>query len=380
MIAIPAAGFAQFSLIPTAGISNQQLMTSVARAGNNISNNSLSGNMPIVDGASADQSTPNRAATDNASQTATTSVGIEQQSLFALASTSSGMSGEGGCGDDGQNFPAHMGAQWMGKSLRAPMASGGKPNGNSQNIFFKFHGPSGQDVPAIWMWINPNQLVINHSKKIQEQVTRGGFVIFHWGDNLDEINASGVTGSFARLDLPGSKNGVGDYKAAQPDVGIDRRNTWPYLRFIQLLALYRNNGVSNVSGKQAATGGFAPSAPAIASIFSTQQTGAAQDRNGTSNNTGNSVTNGQAAGDKNARLNFAGIEIHYDDNVFIGYFTSFTWTERAEDPFKFTFDFKFTVLNTTYNKVYQTASQPIKPKDTSSGLLGNFQIPRFNSL
>ena len=373
MIIVPAAGFAQFG---TSAFTN-----ALAQAGNSNSDSTRTGSTPLVNSLNSDLSTPTAALTNNPTTAANTTSLAHSNPNQALNSTSSSPSSSCGGATGGLNSQAHSGTQWLGASLRAPMGSGGDPNKQiSQNIYFKFRGDANKDVPAIWMWINPNQLVINHSKKIQEQVTRGGFVLFHWGDNLDEISASAVSGSFARLDRPQSNNKMG-YTAAQPDVGLDRRDTWPYLRFMQVLALYRNNGISiSSTGMSPNAGGFAPTSQVIASATATQSVGPSTNLTGVSNSTSRAIDNGSIAAGKNQSPIFSGIEMHYDDHIFTGYFTTFTWTERAEDPYKFSFDFKFTVLNTQYNKVFQTVCLPIKPNDLKAGLLGNFQIPRFNSL
>jgi len=121
--------------------------------------------------------------------------------------------------------PAHYHDQYLGQSIRAPMATKGKPSrgDESKNIFFRFAGEENADKPGIWMFINPQQLSINMSKKLPQQVTRGGHVIFHWGDNLDEISASAITGSFARPDCSksdaSSHHGEKRYTGSEPDFG-----------------------------------------------------------------------------------------------------------------------------------------------------------------
>ncbi len=47
----------------------------------------------------------------------------------------------------------------------------------------------------IQMYINPQNISITHSKIIQTQRTKGGFVIQYGGENLDEITLNGHTGS-----------------------------------------------------------------------------------------------------------------------------------------------------------------------------------------
>jgi len=47
----------------------------------------------------------------------------------------------------------------------------------------------------VQMYINPQSLVINESKQINQVRTKGGFVIQYWGDNLTKITIEGTTGS-----------------------------------------------------------------------------------------------------------------------------------------------------------------------------------------
>lgn len=358
------------------------------RGGSSATDRSRLGASPISASASASTSAPNIGRADNPSGMAQMDTGGNMNTTINPAGVSTTQTDS-----DGQELPAHYSDQYLGGSVRAPMHSKGEPDrkDNSKNIFFRFHGDDNKDVPGIWLYINPVQLNIKHSKKLPEQMTRGGFVIFHWGDSLDEISASAITGSFARPDCKeadaAEKVGYDKYTGSEPDFGLDRRDTWPYVRFMQLLALYRNNGIYsqfvNAGGPSSdQTGGFENSARALAAAFSNQGKGASINKAGTNNNLNNLVSTGSVNGARNERPAFAGIEMHYDDNVFIGYFTDFNWQERAEEPFKFSFDFRFVVLNTEYNRVFQKVYQSIKPNDkkVSKDLLANFQVPRFNSL
>lgn len=47
----------------------------------------------------------------------------------------------------------------------------------------------------VQMYINPQSFVINSSKVVQSQRTKGGFVIQYGGENLDTISIDGTTGS-----------------------------------------------------------------------------------------------------------------------------------------------------------------------------------------
>lgn len=356
-------------------LTNSAFSDLMNQSGTSNTNPSLDGGSQIIDSATANTTDQNPGKTDNSSSGYNTENNTTNGNSNLLSQSGSDPTG-------GLTSP-HSNNQWLGKSLRAPMSNVSDPDQNtpSKNIFFKFAGDENASIPGVQMWINPNQFTISHSKKIQEQVTRAGFVIFHWGDELDEIAASGISGSFARLNCPDSNNGMG-YTGSSPDFGLDRRDTWPYFKFMQLLALYRNNGIALPGDSTRNGGGFTNQDSIPTSALSLQNgTGPSTTKQGTNNRTSNVVTSGKVQNAEKARRpTFAGIELHYDDNIFTGYFTSFTWSERAEDPFKFGFDFKFKILNTVYNKVFAAVVTQPNQKQIQSDLLANFQIPRFGSL
>jgi hypothetical protein len=49
--------------------------------------------------------------------------------------------------------------------------------------------------PIIQMYINPQQVRYNYSKNIENQRTKGGFVIQYWGEALTTLDISGTTGT-----------------------------------------------------------------------------------------------------------------------------------------------------------------------------------------
>ncbi len=51
------------------------------------------------------------------------------------------------------------------------------------------------DGTMVEMYINPQQVVFNHTKKITSTRTKGGFVVQYWGDDLDTLQLTGTTGS-----------------------------------------------------------------------------------------------------------------------------------------------------------------------------------------
>lgn len=84
--------------------------------------------------------------------------------------------------------------------------------------------------------VNPSTMVLSYQKRIERVRTRGGFVEFHWGDGAEEITFTAATGGFMRL-YTGLSATTGSGSGAQ-----SRRQTLAYQRFLNLLALFHNNG------------------------------------------------------------------------------------------------------------------------------------------
>lgn len=84
--------------------------------------------------------------------------------------------------------------------------------------------------------VNPRTMRLSYTKQINRVQTRGGFVEFHWGDGLEEINFENATGGFMRM-YTGLSNVTGARGGTQ-----GRRQTLAYERYLDLLALFHNNG------------------------------------------------------------------------------------------------------------------------------------------
>ena len=132
---------------------------------------------------------------------------------------------------------------------------------------------------SLVMHVNPANLNESHSKKKETIQTRGGFVEQHWGDELDEISASGSTGAFINI-----------YTGLS---SVMRQRSIAWDRFRDLYDLYRNNG----------------------SVYDPF---------------GNIVLQGNIA-------------LMYDMGVYIGYFKSFDYEETDASPFAFTLNWSFKV-------------------------------------
>lgn len=133
--------------------------------------------------------------------------------------------------------------------------------------------------------VNPRTMQFSYSKQIERSQTRGGFVEFHWGDAAEEITFDAATGGFMRM-----YTGLSNITAGPQG----RRETIAYDKYLDLLALFHNNG-------------------AIYDLF------------------GNIVVQGY-------------IQMSFDGGVHIGWFDgAFTVTEDANTPYMFNMSARFII-------------------------------------
>ncbi len=138
--------------------------------------------------------------------------------------------------------------------------------------------------------VPPQSVAFSYEKTIERIPTKGGFVEQHWGDGPQTLSFTMVTGGFVRV-ASGMSNvtgGPGSYQA-----GGTRRETIAYDKYLDMLALYRNNG----------------------SVY---------------DNTGQIVFQGV-------------IKVTFDKGVYLGWFSNFQVTEDATKPFLFSLTTNFTV-------------------------------------
>lgn len=134
--------------------------------------------------------------------------------------------------------------------------------------------------------VNPSSVQIQYSRTVERTQTWGGFVETHWGDAATEISLSNTTGGFMRMYS-------GLTSTTNPSYGGTRRETISYDKYLDFLALFKNNG-------------------------------AVYDVNGTI------ILNGI-------------LKMIMLEGIFLGRFTSFGITESAEKPYQFSLTASFTV-------------------------------------
>ena len=100
-------------------------------------------------------------------------------------------------------------------------------------IVWQLKDTTGREViEPLTMLINPMNLNIAYTHIRTEVRTKGGFVVFYWGEEIDTISASGRTGMF-----------YGSRFTSEQGISItDRKKSEAFENFNRLFETYRNNG------------------------------------------------------------------------------------------------------------------------------------------
>jgi hypothetical protein len=135
--------------------------------------------------------------------------------------------------------------------------------------------------------VNPKSMSVKYQKIIERTQTKSGFVEQHFGDGTQTLDFDMATGGFMRLWTGLSAN------TSPTMTGGTRRETLAYNSYLDILALFHNNGsVYDIAGQVALQGK---------------------------------------------------VKVTFDGGVFFGWFTSFTVNETADQPFQFTLSASFEV-------------------------------------
>jgi len=169
-------------------------------------------------------------------------------------------------------------------------------------VIFDVIGTDGQtsllpDNLKMVLHVNPSTMSFQYQNIIERIQTKGGFVEQHWGEGPVNISFDMATGGFMRL-YTGLSNLTGPTSAGGYDAGGTRRDTIAYDKFLDMLALFHNNG----------------------SVY-----------------------------DLSGRIVFNGnIRVMFDGSQFDGWFQSFSVTEAAEKPYQFSLNAAFVVKTDIY--------------------------------
>ena len=141
--------------------------------------------------------------------------------------------------------------------------------------------------------VNPRSMTFTWGKLISRIQTKGGWVEQHWGEGPRNIAFDQATGGFMRL-YGGLSNITGPGPTGDGyDAGGTRRDTIAYDKYLDMLALFHNNG----------------------SVY-----------------------------DRKGQVVFQGIiKVMFDGGSYFGWFNDFTVQETAEKPYQFSLSSSFTV-------------------------------------
>ena len=147
------------------------------------------------------------------------------------------------------------------------------------------------------MLINPSNMNHGKASSVSTSYTRNGFITQLWGSNQDLISSTGKTAAFI-VEGSGLTN-------------IARRRSFSYVNFLSLLYAYRNNGYQYLDASS-----FKDTLTRVINVIH-------------------------------------GVELSYDNHIFMGHFNNFTIDESAERPYLFDYNFDFVIssLSKNYNEV-----------------------------
>jgi len=175
--------------------------------------------------------------------------------------------------------------------------------------------------------VNPTSLQMSYSQQIEVLQTKGGFVEQHWGSEPTEIAIEQATGAFARLYVglisatgPGPFNDLVRPNSTQArNIGGTRRETIAYDKYLDMLALFHNNG----------------------QVY-----------------------------DQNGQIVFSGkIKMTFDGGIYFGWFSDFGVEESAGKPYQFDLTTNFTIEE----EILRLRTQPFNPQaDFLDGRTGGF--------
>ena len=169
------------------------------------------------------------------------------------------------------------------------------PNRNRRPVVFDILAPDWEtsllpDTLKMVLHVNPSTMELAYTKVIERIQTKGGYVEQHWGEGVGSINFNMATGGFMRL-YSGLSNITGGPGAI--DTAGNRRETIAYDKFLDMLALFHNNG----------------------SVY-----------------------------DLTGKIVFQGIlKVTFDGGIYLGWFGNFNVTETADKPYQFSLTAAFVV-------------------------------------
>ena len=200
------------------------------------------------------------------------------------------------------------------------------------------------------LYINPQNINIRDQKLIKKDLTKGGYVVQYWGEELPTIEVQGTTGSSGVEGINILKDIYRHEQIVYRSILADRQRALAEATLAAAeeaaaaLGNTLNAGETFLAVADAFTGGIVSStvegvSNAIDLITDPFGGGTSIGENFGGSGTFSTVPTLAA---------FAtNIDMYYQGEFFRGYFTNFTTTESANDPGHFTYSFSFTVTRRT---------------------------------
>jgi len=184
-------------------------------------------------------------------------------------------------------------------------------------------GMASKNPPTLTLLINPNNMSLSFTKRVNPRFARDGFIVEEWGEEQDVIQCSGKIGGYyiargAGIPGPESMNGLNRYS---------RSKSLSFKNIYKLLYIFRNNGC----------------------IFQNSEKGEEDNRL--------IQSRGYPKIDKRIpkilenvknRIDRVGdVYLEYDLTTYLGSFDNFSMTEDANSPYTLEYSFQFTVQRTS---------------------------------
>lgn len=231
---------------------------------------------------------------------------------------------------------------------------------DSSTALYATKNTNGENTPLeLRLNCSLSRFNLNMKHIINKTNTRTGFHLTFWGMEADVITGSGSTGAFMNqwgltslmslanknigLDLKQALGITGSYSYNEDMFRVAAQDA-----FIELLSLFRNNGLTRYGNPLSPkTDSDPPNREKLdPSVYSETYGDSTYSRNA----------------NKNDIMVKGNVDFHYKSNLYQGYFKSLSWIMDSDNPFQWQFDFVFQVQK-TFSQIYYPIPSAL---DTSS--------------
>jgi hypothetical protein len=188
------------------------------------------------------------------------------------------------------------------------------------------------------LYLNPQEFSIRETKIINEQLTKGGFIVQYWGEQLPEISASGTTGSAGIEGINILRCIYRHEQFAMETVFAERQR--------QLAENAKESALAKAEDLQGYSTGEAILDLVTGGAYSSLSSGISNAVDIITDTTSQSYLDLEKY-NISAPPNLASfattMDLFFQGEIFRGFFTNFTHQESAQSPGIFTYSFTFKV-------------------------------------